>query len=316
MVSEQPISTAMLTDCSACDYDIHSADLYSVTGATSARYRYIETMIAPSDERMTLWKRTCGLAPVQYALAACLALLSCFPSRIATAADTLQIVTEYSPPFTEMGTRQESGYATVPVRAIVHEAGYDPVFTVLSWKGALEIVQSRPEALIYPIARIPERENRYTWIGRIGQMKYFVYKRRDATIARPSDLDGLKQYRIAAVRKDLRESFLLAHGFQMGTDHGLIGVSDNVEAFQLLRVGRVDLGIFSPLSITQLCLNEKVDCHQFEVVMPLGLSSDLYLAGNKLMPAAEQRRLSAAYRLLSGNGTLKQITPASFFPQD
>ncbi len=170
--------------------------------------------------------------------------------------------------------------------------------------------------LIYPIARTPERENQFTWIGRLGSLHYSFYKLHSRHLTPPSGLDTLKQYRIAAVRRDIRENYLLAHGFQPGSNAGLIGVSDNIEAFQLLRVGRVDLAIFSPLSVAQICVNQQVDCKEFDVLMPLGLSTDLYLAGNRQMSADQAHRLQAAYKRLSANGTLKRITPVAFYGPD
>jgi polar amino acid transport system substrate-binding protein len=225
-------------------------------------------------------------------------------------------VTEYSPPFTDINSDQKEGYATIPMRAIVGEAGYAPNITTLSWKAALDIVQSKPSVLIYPLARTPERESQFTWIGRLGRLRYFVYHLRSRHLPTPSGLEALKQYRIAVIRRDIRENYMLAHGFQPGSNAGLIDVSDNIEAFQLLRVGRVDLGIFSPPSIAQLCVNQQVDCSEFDIVMPLDLSSDLYLAGNRQMPAEQAHRLQAAYKRLAANGTLRRITPAPFYGAD
>ncbi|MBV8659300.1 MAG: transporter substrate-binding domain-containing protein [Burkholderiales bacterium] len=230
--------------------------------------------------------------------------------------EVLTVLTEYSPPYTNYTNGEVGGYATTPVKAILEHAGYQANLHLLSWNAALDILKREPGALIYPMARTPEREHQYIWIGRLGVLTYQFIKRRDKVLAPITKLNDLKHSRIAVVRGDVRADYLLAHGFEVSNDYGLKYVSDNGEALQLLKVGRTDFVVLSMTSLTTLCGKVQMDCAQLEVAYPFELKTGLYLVANLDTPRREVDRLTASYQALLKDGTLKRITPSALWGPD
>lgn len=224
----------------------------------------------------------------------------------------LLVVTEDAAPHSTMRNGQVEGVSTEFVRQLIAEAGYAADIKLLSWKAAIQIADAQAGVMVYPMARTVEREANYLWIGRLATYKTYFYKlksRQDIQLRRLEEGQGL---RVAAVRKDVRSDYLLSKGFVAGSTNGLIEVSDNRRALQLLRVGRVDLIPSSQISLMATCETEGTDCGLFEQVMPIGLDIEIFIAVNKNSPPALVQALRKAYDKLLENGTFQRTLSRTF----
>ncbi|MES2071768.1 MAG: transporter substrate-binding domain-containing protein [Pseudomonadota bacterium] len=216
----------------------------------------------------------------------------------------LIVFTEDAAPHSVSKDGQVVGASTEFVRMMVEKAGFKPDVRMMSWKAVLQVAETQPAALIYPISRTSEREASYAWIGRLANYKTYLYKLKARTDIALKKTDDAKAYKIAAIREDVREEFLLAHGFRQ---QGIVGVTDNKEAMRLLMIGRVDLAPLSQVGLEGTCVAEKMNCSLFEQELPLGLTMDVYVAANKNTPADTVRRLQNAYDGLVADGSYQRL---------
>jgi polar amino acid transport system substrate-binding protein len=231
-------------------------------------------------------------------------------NAVSDTTEKLLVLTEESEAHSINANHEISGWEIPPVRAVIERAGFQANFEIQSWKGALASVNRIPTALIYPLARTPDREAQYQWIGRLGMREYNFYKLHDAKLPRLGKLDDFKPYRIAVIRDDVRDNYLVEHGFVKGSTTGLREVSDSSEALQLLGRHEVDFVIFSAAGLNQYCTMPGQKCDSLDLAMPLGLRVDLYIAAGPKAPASEVARLRSAYDAMLKDGSLRKLTDA------
>lgn len=224
----------------------------------------------------------------------------------------LSVVTEDAAPHSSMRNGRVEGVSADFVRQMAGEAGYAAEIRLLSWKAALQIADVQAGVMIYPIARTAEREANYQWIGRLATYKTYFYKLKSRHDIQLRQLEDGQRLRVAAVRKDVRSEYLQSKGYRTGNTDGLIEVSDNRAALQLLRFGRVDLIPSSAISLQATCEAEGTDCGIFEPVIAIGLDIEIYVAMNKLTPPAQVQALRKAYDKLVENGSFQKTLGHTF----
>ncbi len=218
------------------------------------------------------------------------------------------VLAEDAPPHSVLKDGRVSGTSTEFVRLLTAKAGLAPDIRLMNWKAALQVIDDQAAVLIYPIARTPERENAFYWIGRLAIYKTYFYKKKDRGDIQLKRLEDAQAYRIGAVRRDVRSTYLAANGFSAG-GKGLTGVSDNKEALRLLQIGRIDLTPMSPFAFEGACasMGANIHCEQFEATLPIDLTADIYLAASKKTPADTVRRLQSAYDSLVEDGSFTRL---------
>lgn len=215
-------------------------------------------------------------------------IISFFP--LGTCAVELTIVTELSPPNQTLINNQVVGTSTEIVNAIVDKANIDADITLYPWARAYKMAYSKPNTLIYSIARTQERLPYFHWIGVVARFDMgFVKltKRHDITV---KHLAQAKKYRIAVQRDDLASQELKKMGFE------LIFTADIKNSYALLLAGKVDLIIDDPnyLHDMEEYLSTKKDSVEFVFAID-ELAVDGYLAANINTSAHYIARLKAAY---------------------
>ncbi|WP_374676196.1 substrate-binding periplasmic protein [Ideonella sp.] len=191
-------------------------------------------------------RRTLGLLTVAWiaGLAACVlgASLST-PAQAATPA--LQVVTEELPPYNMTRDGRLTGMSTEVVQAVLKDAGIEAPFQSLPWARAYEMAQSGENVLIYSIARTPQREKLFKWVGAIAPTQWALYARADRGIVLHT-LDDARGYQIATVNEDVGEQYLVQKGFVIGRQ---LQSSNRYEFnHEKLLLGRVDLWISNELN--------------------------------------------------------------------
>ncbi|KTF16951.1 substrate-binding periplasmic protein [Pseudoalteromonas sp. H105] len=161
-------------------------------------------------------------------------LLMLFP-LLSLCQPLLQVVTELSPPNQTRINNEVAGHSTDIVKRILAEAELDASFSIYPWARAYKLASKFDNTLIYSLARTPEREMLFHWVGPVAQFKLGFVKlseRRDIEI---TSIAEAKKYKVAVQRHDLAFQVLSKHGFD------LLITSDIRKSYHLLLAKKVDL---------------------------------------------------------------------------
>ncbi|WP_414827921.1 substrate-binding periplasmic protein [Alteromonas sp. H39] len=168
-------------------------------------------------------------------------------SVVATA-ETLHVYTESSPPYHYTDERGVVvGSSTDRVREILENAGYDVEFYLMPWARSLRMVSQQENALVYSLARTPERESQFFWIAPVSEFQLALVKlskRQDIQVRSRSDI---LHYAFSAQRDDIGFNWLIANGLREG--HNLHSCPDIQCSWQQLSLGTVDMIIEDPALI-------------------------------------------------------------------
>jgi len=166
------------------------------------------------------------------------------PFTALSAQPVLQIVTELSPPAQTLTDNKVTGTVTQRVRNILARAGVEGEFHIYPWARAFNLASKQPNTLIYAMARTPEREQQFQWIGKIGEYRLGLLRLASNNEATISSLENAKNFVTAVQREDVAVEFLRKKGFEEGKS--LLITSDITASWELLLKGKVDFIIEDP----------------------------------------------------------------------
>ncbi len=170
------------------------------------------------------------------------------------------------------------------------------------WSRAYQIALKQENTLIYTIARIPEREALFNWIGVIISGKTYLFSLKERGIEIDS-LDQAKAYTIGAVRNGIRSKHLISKGI---VDLDL--VKDTQTNVLKLINNRIDLWVEDELSavytLKQMGYNpDEILKRTFE----LNLKIDGYMAFSINTAPQTVELFKKALKQLIENGTYEKI---------
>lgn len=210
---------------------------------------------------------------------------------------SLVVYTEVSPPYQYLEGDQVSGIATERVRNIISHAGLTAEFKIYPWARAMLNVERSSRALIYSMAKTPQREDRFHWIAQVARFDLSILslaKRNDIQLDSQLNLNGLSA---AAQRGDIAESWLVTKGLREGKD--LLVCADILCSWEQLKVGTVDIIIEDPDLIEATAELAGLQAGDIKVVQAVpALSVVAYLAANGDMDPEIVERLQVAAREL------------------
>ena len=220
----------------------------------------------------------------------------CIPAVFANT-PSLVVFTEVSPPYQYQAGDQVSGIATDRVRNIISHAGLTAEFKIYPWARAMLNVERSSRALIYSIAKTPQRENRFHWIAPVARFDLSILslaRRDDIQLDNKLDLEGLSA---AAQRGDIAQTWLTSKGLTVGQD--LLLCADILCSWQQLKLGTVDIIIEDPNLIESTAELTGLQARDIKVVQPVpALSVVAYLAAHSDMEPEIVERLRVAAREL------------------
>ncbi|BBF86202.1 hypothetical protein DLM_2596 [Aquitalea magnusonii] len=217
-------------------------------------------------------------------------LLSLLLTQPVMADGRLLVVTENAAWLSSVdGQGNLSGRNTRLVKDILARAGLKADFQVLPWARAYRMAATRPNTLIYSIARTDTRESQFLWLGQIGHMQRVFYRLHGETGIAPQSLEQVKSCcKVCVGNHDVQEEFLIQSGFSAGSHY--ITTNSQQECPRLLQSGAVQLLIADPDQLRSQLARLKVPEQQFEAVFSLPQGDPLYLAAN---PATAPRIIQA-----------------------
>lgn len=227
-----------------------------------------------------------------------------------SASRPLTVVTTHFPPYVIAPVTAGSGdplpvegLATTIVREACHRAGLVCTISALPWARAYEQAHTQPGTLIFAMARTPEREQLFSWLGTVSPYQVKLYR-----LTRRTDIPvvdnpmQLQSWRIAGQSRDIKAQWLADHGFPVEW------AASAETTVRMLFGGRVDLvagdSLSFPIRVTALGYSPD----QLTAVATLSdISTPLYLAAHPDTDPDCQEKIRLALSSLHRDGTWNRL---------
>lgn len=166
------------------------------------------------------------------------------------------------------------------------------------WARAQLLAETVPGSVVISLARTPDREDRYLWVGPVVSLRLGLVARSSKAL-RIRDPKDLRQYEIAVIRESAPVSILRdTAGIP---EEELHLVDNNMQQFRLLAADRVDMVTQADLA-TPLFLSElQIDSTDYEMVHVLK-ELPLYIALNRKTDPVLVLRLQEQLALMQKPG--------------
>lgn len=202
-----------------------------------------------------------------------------FLLSVSLSAEVFKVYTEQNPPFNFLENGKIKGQSTLLIEQLFQKSGHHILgdnIQFLPWVRGYYNVLHEKNAMLYSMARTPEREALFQWVGPIGKMTLGVIakKNRHLMIATPDALHG---YKIATIPDTASEKVLLESGFRIEELERFANVSSQVKKLKENRVDALSFGVEATFALLQELGSDVSD---YEVVYEFN-KSDLYFAFSK-----------------------------------
>lgn len=222
------------------------------------------------------------------------------------AADTsLVLLTENFPPYNMAKNGKNfaqdeniHGIAVDIVREVFKRADISYSLTLrFPWERIYKLALENPGYGVFVMARLPEREKLFKWVGPIGPDDWIMLAKADSKIALDS-LEQARQYKIGAYKGDAIAETLTKQGLKP-----IVVLRDQDNARKLLN-GQIDLWATGDPAGRYLARQEGVN--DLKTVLRFN-SAELYLALNSDVPDDVVARLQTALDELRQEGVVDEI---------
>jgi polar amino acid transport system substrate-binding protein len=224
----------------------------------------------------------------------------------ARAADTsLVLLTENFPPYNMAKNGKNfaqdeniNGIAVDIVREVFKRADISYSLTLrFPWERIYKLALENPGYGVFVMARLPEREKLFKWVGPIGPDDWVMLAKADSHITLDS-LEQARRYKIGAYKGDAIAETLAKQGLKP-----IVVLRDQDNAKKLVN-GQIDLWATGDPAGRYLARQEGVS--ELKTVLRFN-SAELYLALNKDVPDDVVARLQAALDTLRKEGAVDAI---------
>ncbi len=183
-----------------------------------------------------------------------------------------------------------AGTATDRVREILAAAGEVAVIEIYPWARAYRTARATPGALLYPVARTPEREHEFKWLGELVNYDVWLWRladRPDIRLTRLLDANGLS---IGGLPDDVKTRYLQNQGLTVSLE------SNEDILVTMLANRRIDLMPADRISFLARLQRSGLSPDRFVPALALPeISRPLYLAINPNADPALIAKLTAAF---------------------
>lgn len=220
--------------------------------------------------------------------------------------DNIRVVLEVSPPHQTYENGKVAGLTTAVVERMLQQANLTPQYEVYPWARAFRLAAATPNVLIYNMARTPEREQQFEWIGKVGSYKFGFLKLAARQDIQVQTLKDVQRYVVGAQRDDFSAEWLRTVAQQPNTQLQL--QPDVIETWRLLVNRKLDLMIDDPSAIDDMLLIHKLKVTDIEFVLFIPeLEQQTWIALKKGSDPKLVERLRAAYQQVEGSAELKKV---------
>jgi polar amino acid transport system substrate-binding protein len=219
----------------------------------------------------------------------------------------VNIVTEHLPPFQIVENDTVTGYATEVINETLSHTKLKSSIKGYPWTRAYNMALNNKNTCIYSIARTPNRENLFHWIGKITYTdSYFIglKSRKDIKI---NSIEDAKQYKVAVIRDDVTHQTMKSYGFE--ENKNLYIVNNTYSLLKLLHDSKsIDLILADDLTIKYRALFNGLSPELFTSFHKMNITPFIfYLACSKTTDKAVLDQLSEGLKMIKANGVKNRI---------
>jgi len=223
--------------------------------------------------------------------------------------EEITIVTEEFPPYNYQVDGEIKGISSEIVLAVLKEINVTANILSYPWGRAYVLASTKKNYLIYSIARIPEREDLFHWVGSIAPYSTSFYKLKSRTDIKINSLKDAKQYKIGCSNADVITEYLQSLNFTH-----LEVVTKDVQNLYKLLSNRVDLIAYDDISFSYMIKKEGLDITKYERVYLLEeLSDQLYMAFSKSTDIQLVEKFKKGLESIKRKGIFDKIQKKYFF---
>ncbi len=221
----------------------------------------------------------------------------------------LRVVTEDAYPLQYQEGGELKGPAVELIKAVLEKAEVNYSLEVLPWARAYAISTTQPNTLIFSIARTPQRESLFHWVGSLMELKYYLY---GLASNFPDDVyieNDLKDRKVGTILDSATYQYLSKNGFSR-----LYAVANPKQNYEKLLSGRIELFPANAASFMSSCVKFGSDCTDIKPIVLLSLpATKLYFALNKDTDEILVAKIKGAYKnLLKQNLISAELKPELF----
>lgn len=203
------------------------------------------------------------------------------PASRAEESPPLRLVTSEYAPYSYSDGGEAKGIAVERARKLLMQAGRSTTIEVYPWARAYETATRTPNTLLFPLARVPERESLFKWVGEAAPFDVFLFRAAYRSDIAPTTLEDAGTYRIGALLKDVKGVYLASKGIPHET------IADEELGLRMLLHGRLDLLPSDSRALYHRLEKMGIPKDSVVPVLPLTeISRPLYFAFNKDTPDA------------------------------
>lgn len=201
-----------------------------------------------------------------------------------------------------------NGYSTQVVRALLAELNTNVQIEVLPWARAYNVGLTRPNTLIYSIAKTQARSDKFYWVGRILPMDSYLYQASNRTDLNIKTFDDVGKLIVGGVNEGAPTQWLEQRKINV-----LKMASNSKLNLQMLLKGRLDLIVMDPASLAIEMRQANIDKGAIKPVLYLPEPSyDLYLALSMGSSSELQQQVISAFETLKLSGQYDKIVSAFY----
>lgn len=171
--------------------------------------------------------------------------------------------------------RQLTGLGVEVMQEIQRRVGNQDPIQIVPWSRGIDKLNKDSNTILMTMARTPDREHRYQWIGPFASVEYALYGRADTPIKITNLEEAKKIGLIGVYRDDVRDQTLTRMGFT-----NLDRASSNISSFKKLMIGRIDLYADSKLGVEGVAKASGYQVSDVKPIFPL-FKSRLYFGVSK-----------------------------------
>ncbi|GFM37787.1 substrate-binding periplasmic protein [Desulfovibrio psychrotolerans] len=196
----------------------------------------------------------------------------------AVKAQELTIFVDNWPPYNFMENGKIVGISTELIEAALQNADIKYKLVPHPFKRALLTVERTPNTMLYTVARIPQREDMFVWIGPLHSRKVYLYKLKNRTDIQINDLEDIKKYQTGVLSGGSVEQFFISNGFH---ENNYYVASNSEQLLKMLFAKRIDLIPGDPLDLEYQMSGLEHNYSSIETAHLLSDEGDYYMIANK-----------------------------------
>ena len=214
------------------------------------------------------------------------------PAQVALAAP-------HDPPHNMQQQGRMVGSSTELVEEMFRRAGISYSLTFSTWPRAFQSARDQAGHCAFSMARLPEREAQFRWIGPIGRSDWVLYARTDDKRAPPASIEEVRGALIGSASMDAIAQWLTRNNFQVDA------TLQDTRNPEKLAAGRFDYWAVprergAALTAAQGQTGKIAPVLTFTHV-------DLYLGCHRQLPEPLAQKLSQALTSMRRDGTVTRI---------